>query len=82
MNYFKKVEAAKKNALSAARCTWLMSKQIGFGKDSIFLGEAATQLQNTLVKWTVSIGGLEEQIVEQKNAEASEFKVLKDVSLS
>jgi hypothetical protein len=37
-----KVEAAEKIALSAAGCTWLKSRRIGVGKDSIFLGEAAT----------------------------------------
>jgi hypothetical protein len=77
----KKIEAADKIALSAAGCTWLLSKQTGVGKDSIFLREVATQPPNTSVKWTTSIGTLEEWIVEQKDSESSESKLLKDVSL-
>ena len=54
-----KIEAAD-TKLSADECTWLISERIRIGKDSVFLREAATQLPNTSVKWTTSIGTLEE----------------------
>ena len=76
-----KIEAWNKIALSAASFTWLVSSQIRMGKYSIFLGETAAQPPNTSVKWTKSIGTLEEWIVEQKDSEASESEMLKDISL-